>query len=105
MRRSTKRALIIAGATACLGVIGTGAGLATADPADSPIPSSARQQAEAAALAHVGEGTVSDHEASDEEGSYEVEVLKADGVQVEVQLDENFAVVTTEEEQAADDTD
>ncbi len=46
-----------------------------------------------AALAHTGEGRVTETEVGDEESLYEVEVTLNDGSQVDVQLDENFAVV------------
>jgi hypothetical protein len=106
MLRPTTRVVIIAGAAVVLALVGTGAAIAASDQGgDAPIPSPAREQAEAAALAHVGQGTVSDNEASEEQGTYEVEVLLANGMQVEVQLDENFAVVTTEGERASDDMD
>ena len=39
-----------------------------------------------------GGGTVTGSEVGDEESYYEVEVTKADGSQVDVQLDENFVV-------------
>src|SRR3954462_5735018 len=106
MLRPTTRVVIIAGAAVVLALVDTGAAIAASDQGgDAPIPSTAREQAEAAALAHVGQGTVSDNEASEEQGTYEVEVLLASGMQVEVQLDGNFAVVSTEEERASDDMD
>jgi hypothetical protein len=106
MLRPTTRLVIIAGAAVVLALVGTGAAIAASDQGgDAPIPSPAREQAEEAALRHVGQGTVSDNEAGDEQGTYEVEVRLDTGVQVEVQLDRNFAVVTTEGERASDDMD
>ena len=65
-----------------------------ADP-DVAITGDALASASAAALAAVGGGTVTQTEVGDEESYYEVEVTFADGHQVDVQLDENFALVTT----------
>ena len=45
--------------------------------------------------AAAGGGTVTQTEVGDEESYYEVEVTFADGHQVDVQLDENFDLVTT----------
>ena len=58
-----------------------------------PITGAARAKARAAALAHTGGGRVTDTEVGDEESYYEVEVTMPDGRQVDVQLDESFAVV------------
>lgn len=53
-----------------------------------------RARAEAAALAHVGSGTVTEFDRSDDRDHvYEVEVTLADGRDVDVELDANFAVV------------
>ncbi|MDH3518094.1 MAG: hypothetical protein OEM66_04140, partial [Acidimicrobiia bacterium] len=60
--------------------------------------------ASAAALAHLGEGRVTETEVGDEESLYEVEVTLADGSQVDVQLDDQFRVVGTEVD-GADDSD
>lgn len=60
---------------------------------EQPITGPALQQASDAALQHLGEGRVTDTEVGDEEGYYEVEVTLDDGSQVDVHLDENFAVL------------
>ena len=62
---------------------------------DQAITGSALERAEAAALDHLGEGTVSATEVDDEESYYEVEVTLDDGSQVDVQLDKDFQVVDT----------
>jgi uncharacterized membrane protein YkoI len=93
MKRTTK--LIGAGAFAAA-AIAIGAGVASAgngDDSESPISGSDLEKASAAALAHTGEGTVSDTEVGDEESYYEVEVTLDDGSQVDVQLDKAFNVV------------
>ena len=56
------------------------------------------RKASAAALAYTGEGQVTGTEVGDEESYYEIEVTLDDGRQVDVQLDESFAVVGTEDE-------
>ena len=55
------------------------------------------------ALAHTGEGTVSDTEMGDEESYYEVEVTLDDGSQVDVQLDKGFDVVGDEADAEGED--
>jgi uncharacterized membrane protein YkoI len=60
---------------------------------DQPIAGSDLDKASAAALAHTGSGQVTDTEVGDEESYYEVEVSRADGTQVDVQLDRDFQVV------------
>ena len=99
MKRSSK---IIAG-VAFAGAVATGAGVAAAgggsdDSTEGPdraITGDALQQAEKAALAETGEGRVTGTEVGDEESYYEVEVTLDDGRQVDVQLDESFAVVSS----------
>jgi uncharacterized membrane protein YkoI len=61
---------------------------------DAPLDEAVRAKAEEAALASVGSGSVTEIESDD--GGYEVEVRQADGTEIEVQLDRNFAVVTTQ---------
>jgi hypothetical protein len=97
MERSTK---IIAGAVFAAAVVG-GAGVAVAgggpedaaEGPDSAIGGDALQRAGEAALAATGGGRVTGTEVGDEESLYEVEVTLDDGRQVDVQLDEDFAVV------------
>ena len=97
MKRSTK---IIAG-TAFAAAVAGGAGVAAAsggsddgaEGPDSAISGDALQRASDAALAETGGGTVTGSEVGDEESYYEVEVTLGNGHQVDVQLDENFAVV------------
>ncbi len=109
MKKKTK---IIAGTVAGLAAVaaaGAGVGVATASGGDSdqPITGDALDAASAAALAHTGGGTVTETEVGDEESFYEVEVTLADGSQVDVQLDESFAVVGTEadDDASGDDED
>jgi uncharacterized membrane protein YkoI len=106
---------IAAVAAAVAAVAGGGAAIATAtgngplaDDSEAPIEGAALERAEAAALAHTGQGTVSETEVGDEESYYEVEVTLDDGSQTDVQLDRDFNVVGGEadgadEEGAAED--
>ena len=114
MNRRTK---IITGATAGLVVVGMAvAGAAAAadsgpgdDSTDVGITGTDLSRASEAALAEAGGGEVVDSEVeSDEEdegNAYEVEVNLSDGRQIEVQLDANFAVVSSDENEEGDDGD
>jgi Peptidase propeptide and YPEB domain len=96
MNRRTK--LGVAGAAAVL-VIGAGSflGIAAATGGDDePLSGETRDRAVAAALASTGGGTVTETEAGDDGATYEVEVRKADGSQVEVQLNSDFGVIGSE---------
>jgi uncharacterized membrane protein YkoI len=110
MRRSTKYLVGAAVVAAVAG--GTGIGIAAASGSDdategpdTPISGDALQRASDAALAETGAGRVTGTEVGDEESYYEVEVTLPDGSQVDVQLDEDFTVVSsaTDTEEAGDD--
>jgi uncharacterized membrane protein YkoI len=73
------------------------------DATEQPITGSSLKQASEAALAHVGGGKVTETEVGDEEGFYEVEVTRADGSQVDVHLDRDFDVLSTEGDGANED--
>lgn len=70
---------------------------------DIPIQGSALDQASATALAHIREGRVTDSEIGDEEGYYEIEITTNDGREVDVHLDSNFKILSTEWENEEDD--
>jgi hypothetical protein len=97
MRKRTKW-ILIAG-LAVVGVVG-GAGAVGANNADddAPLTGESRDKAVAAAKAHVGEGEVTDTEVGDDGAAYGVEILKADGKQVEVNLDRDYRVTGTEDD-------
>jgi uncharacterized membrane protein YkoI len=92
-----KKALI---AVMAIGALGAG-GAAIAGAAgggddgggDKAITGAALDRASAAALRATGGGRVTETEVGDEESYYEVEVTRADGSQVDVQLDRGFDVV------------
>lgn len=101
-RRSKKTVLATSAAALTLAVAG-GAGVASAaggddDATDKPITGSALEQASAAALAHTGEGRVTETEVGDEEGAYEVEITLEDGTETDVHLDKSFTVLGSEAE-------
>jgi uncharacterized membrane protein YkoI len=100
-----KRTLITiaaAGALAAGGVAVAGAAGGDDDATDTPISGSALEQAKAAALADTP-GRVTETETGDEESYYEVEVTRADGSQVDVQLDRDFNVVSSTTDDERDD--
>jgi uncharacterized membrane protein YkoI len=98
MARMTKLAVAaasgVAAAAASIGIAVANAG--DDDETERPISGDALQKASDAALEHTGGGRVTGTEVGDEESLYEVEVTLDDGRQVDVQLDESFAVVGTE---------
>ncbi len=105
MKRRTK--IVIAGAAVATAVAaGTGAAIAAGGDTDTPITGEALDKASAAALEHLGEGRVTDTEIGDEDSYYEVEVTLDDGSQFDVQLDEQFNVVSSDaDSESADDND
>jgi hypothetical protein len=97
MKDKLKGVLIAVAAIAALAVGGAaiaGAAGGDDDGSDKPISGQALDRAEAAALAHTGGGKVTETEAGDEEGAYEVEVTRSDGSQVDVHLDKQFNVIS-----------
>ena len=93
-----KRTKWMVGAGLAVAVVLGGAGTVLAGNADDDahLTGDARDRAVAAAKAHVGEGEVTDTELGDDGAAYGVEILKADGAQVEVNLDRDFKVIGTE---------
>ena len=109
MNRRMKIVLVAAAAAVAAGVaaagVATAADTATDDSADVAISGTDLDRASEAALAETGGGEVVDSEAEDEENGYEVEVNLDDGRQVEVQLDADFAVVSSDVNAEGDDGD
>src|SRR5688500_6978667 len=91
-RKFAVAAALVVGAGAASGGAAIAAG-GDDDATETPITASALDNATAAALEHTGGGRVTGTEVGDEESYYEVEVTLDDGSQVDVQLDESFAVV------------
>ncbi len=61
---------------------------------DTPITGDALATATAVAIDHLGGGRVTGTEVGDEDSYYEVEVTLDNGNAVDVQLDENFTLVS-----------
>lgn len=98
MRDKLKGVVLAVAAIAALAVggsaiAGAAGGGGDDDGGDKAITGQALDQASAAALKATGGGKVSQTEVGDEESYYEVEVTRADGSQVDVQLDRAFQVV------------
>jgi len=102
MNRRTKT-ILIAGAVAGAAVATVTGAAASREENETPITGSALDQASEAALAETGGGRVTGSEVGDEESYYEVEVTLDNGNEVDVQLDENFAVVGSETDGPGDD--
>jgi len=98
MKDKLKGVLLAIAAVAVLAVGGAAiagaAGGGDDDATDKAISGQALDRAKAAALDHTGGGKVTETEAGDEQGAYEVEVTRADGSQVDVHLDKGFNVIS-----------
>ena len=103
MKRRTTAVIATAVVALVVGVVGVAAASSSDDDTEQPITGVELDQASEAAIAHMGGGTVTETEVGDEESYYEVEVTLDDGSQVDVQLDENFAVVGSEADDENDD--
>jgi hypothetical protein len=95
MQRRTK---VVGGAVIIAAAVATAIGGAVVassggDDDERPITGDALERASAAAIAHLGEGRVTETEQGDEDSYYEVELTLDDGSQVDVQLDRDFDVV------------
>ena len=72
---------------------------------DIPVTGLDLERATAAALAQIGEGRVTASEVGDEESYYEIEVTLDNGRQIDVQLDDHFKVVSTEDDGSGETND
>jgi uncharacterized membrane protein YkoI len=98
VKRRTQLAVVAGLAVAALGATASVA-IATARDDDQSLTGQVLDRAKAAALQHTGGGEVTETEAGDDGAAYGVEVKLADGRQVEVELDKNFAVVGSENDE------
>jgi uncharacterized membrane protein YkoI len=104
MRRRVK--VIIAGGVAAAAIATTaGAVSASAGGDDQPLAGESYDRAAAAALEHTGGGEITETELGDGGAAYEVEVRLGDGRQVEVQLDQDFAVIGSENDDDSEEAD
>jgi uncharacterized membrane protein YkoI len=100
MLKNRKRVLFAA--IAAIAVLAGGAGIAVATGAtgddDQPLTGATLERATEVALEHTGGGVVTETEVGDDGAAYSVEVQLGDGRQVEVNLDEEFNVTGTEDD-------
>jgi uncharacterized membrane protein YkoI len=105
-RRTKHLAAAVAVVAVAAGVGAAAVAAGSGDDDEAPITGAALERATRAALAHTGQGRVTETEVGDEDSYYEVEVTLDDGSQVDVQLDENFEVVdATPDSDETDDAD
>ena len=98
------RTLVIAAAVAMLVLLGAGVAYATGDDSSSQSTGSNIDKAKSIALDQTNGGRVTGTEVGDEEGYYEVEIIKDDGSQVDVHLDRDFNVLSTPADHEGPDT-
>jgi hypothetical protein len=100
------RTLVIAAAVAMLVLLGAGVAYATGGDSSAPQPTGGSniEKAKSIALDQTNGGRVTGTEVGDEEGYYEVEVIKDDGSQVDVHLDRDFNVLSTPADHEGPDT-
>ena len=94
----SRKTVTIAAVAAALAAAGVAVASAIGgDDSETPVTGPNAEQAKAAALDMVGGGTVTEIELQDGDGAgvYEVEVLKDDGSQVEVQVGGGFQPLDT----------
>lgn len=96
-----RRLTFIVATVAALAVLAFGgvaiAGATQGDDDEQPLSGQVAEDAKAAALKETGGGSVTEMERDVEDGRiYQVEVKKADGTTVDVDLDSSFKVVATD---------
>lgn len=101
-----KKVAIVGITTLVLAGAGTGAVLAGSGDDDKPLRGDALDRASTTALEYVGGGSVVETEVGDDGAAYGVEIRKDDGNVVEVNLDEDFNVIGSEQDDdGANETD
>ena len=104
-KKLTRKKVLIPG-IAALAALGIG-GVALANDGDDDLGGRTRDRAAQAALDHVGEGRVTDAERGDDDDpeAYEVEVTRDDDTEVDVRLDRDLSVLSTDDDrdEARDD--
>jgi len=86
---------LVAAVAALLLLVGAGVAYATGGGSSAQPTGSNIEKAKSLALDQTNGGRVTGTEVGDEEGYYEVEVIREDGSQVDVHLDRDFHVLTT----------
>jgi uncharacterized membrane protein YkoI len=93
---------VVATAAAVPALARAGNGDQDANETEKPITGPGLERASQAALDHLGGGRVTATEVEDEDSYYEVEVTLDDGSQVDVQLDQDFSVVGSDDDREDD---
>jgi uncharacterized membrane protein YkoI len=88
--------MLVVAVVAVVAAVSGGIAIAAGDGDDQPLSGSTLERASAGALAATGGGKVTETEVGDDGAAYEVEVTLADGSQVDVRLDDRFAVIGRE---------
>ena len=95
--------MVVAVAAALMLLVGAGVAYATGSDGHSGQNTGTNlDKAEAVALQQV-DGQVTGSEVGDEEGAYQVEVTKADGTHVDVNIDKNFNVINAQADNEGQD--
>jgi uncharacterized membrane protein YkoI len=91
-----KRKILLAALAAAVMLLVAGVAYANGDDSsEQNATGPGIEKAKSVALEHTNGGRVSATEVGDEEGYYEVEVVRDDGSQVDVHLDRDFNVLST----------
>ena len=98
MRHISRKAALITVVFVAAAAVSAGFAIAAARDDDKPLTGDTRERATAAALQHTGGGRVIETEVGDDGAAYSVEVRRKDGSQVEVNLNESFEVVGSEQD-------
>lgn len=102
-----KKKTIVVGGIAAVLVLGAGGAAIAGVAGNDGLRGGDRDRAGEAALEHVGEGEVTDAERGDDDDveAYEVEVTRPDGSDVDVRLDQDFAVIDSDDDRDDRDDD
>ena len=106
-RARNVKTILVAAAVATILLVGAGVAYATGsgdDSSEQQATGPGIEKAKSIALDHTNGGRVTGTEVGDEEGYYEVEVIKDDGSQVDVHLDRDFNVLSTPADHEGPDT-
>jgi uncharacterized membrane protein YkoI len=104
MKRNSKVVAVLGGAAATIALtagVGVASGVGGDDSSNVPITGEALTKASALALQQTGDGRVTATEQGGDESYYQVEVTRADGSQVDVQLDKDFNVLSAKADDGA----
>ena len=97
--------MILGAAVALMLLVGAGVAYANGSGSDPSGQATGANldKAKSVALDQVN-GQVTGSEVGDEEGAYQIEVTKADGTQVDVNIDKNFNVINTQADNEGQDS-